>query len=84
MLSTVVTLLGSRLGRYILTAGTSILAVAVLLLRVFAQGRKYEQAKVTQQQLKELKNAAEAGEKVSKLSRVDRARYVNKWLRNDD
>lgn len=83
MLSILTTLLGSTIGRYVIVAATGAMTIGLVLLRAMQWGAAREKSKVTEARLKELKNAAASNEEVSTLSRADRMRYADRWLRND-
>jgi hypothetical protein len=84
MLSIVAWLMGSTIGRYIVAGVTGAAIIGLAVARVFAKGRAYEQSKVTEQKLSELRNATKANEEVSRLSRADRLKYLDGWVRDGD
>lgn len=84
MLSVLAWFMGSTVGRYVAAGITGTLVIGLAVLRVFQQGRDYERSKDTERKLNELRNTVTANEEVSRLSRVDRLKYVNEWMRNGD
>lgn len=83
-ISLAATLLGSKLGRYTLSAGLIAILVGIAFLRVYKGGQTYERSKQAERQLQNLRNAIRIDHDVRNLSADQRRERVAKWLRNEE
>jgi hypothetical protein len=83
MIGLIATLAGSVWGRYLIAfiCGSAILGVAAW--RFWALGRSQIEAQIAIEGFRRLRNAIETSETIDRLSRNERRRYVERFLRAD-
>jgi hypothetical protein len=82
MLSVISWLIGSKIGRYLALAGLAAATVGIILLRVYAAGKRDEQLKQTQASLNAVREKVKSDEAISRMSRSERTRRLrDEWSR---
>lgn len=76
--------LGTTVGRYALSAVTGLVAVSVVLLRVFAAGKTAERVKQANKTLTNLQTREKVDEDTAKASGRDARDELAGWVRRDD
>lgn len=82
MLSVLAWLTGSKVGRYIALGLLAVSVVGVVVLRVYAAGKRDEQLKQAQASLSAVRDKVKSDEAIRRLSASERRRkLLNEWSR---
>lgn len=76
-------LISSKVGRTVAAVSGAVIAVALVLWRVFAAGKAAEQAKQTEDSLSNLRERAGNDDTISALSDTDRRHHLRQWVRDE-
>lgn len=82
MLNVLAWLTGSKVGRYLALGLLAVSVVGVVLLRVYAAGKRDEQLKQTQASLNAVREKVKSDEAIRRLSASERRRrLLDEWSR---
>lgn len=76
-------LLGSSLGRKVISAMALFLGVSLLFLRIFSAGKKAERLSAQGQALKTIRKKLAVDEELTRLGPVARRERLREWARSE-
>ncbi|RMF00176.1 MAG: hypothetical protein D6773_11880 [Alphaproteobacteria bacterium] len=74
-------LLGSRLGRLVGAIGLTAAVVLLVSLAAYRKGIKAERVRQKARQLNNIRKRMEVDDEVARMSRADRRRELERWMR---